>query len=35
MKKDNFKPDEIRDVIITCVVVDGTDTGICGKFTGK
>nr|DAW70663.1 MAG TPA: hypothetical protein [Caudoviricetes sp.] len=35
MKKNNFKPNEIRDVIITCIVEGGTDTGISGKFTGE
>lgn len=35
MKKDNFKPDEIHHLIITCIVAGGTDTGITGEFTGE
>lgn len=34
MIKNNLKPDEKRDIILTCIVKNGTNTGFSGKIPG-
>lgn len=34
-KKNNFKPNEMRTVVITCIVTGGHDTAIVNTFNGE